>query len=154
MELAAQYHGPMHVTDAEGRRYVAVVVPQFAPWRVQGYWQALSGEHVRAQATLSLGDRVCAVADVHGMRHVPECACDEGSYSDSMAHLLAPCHAGTWEMEPRSPVLSRPASAAAAAAEDPAPPAHLFAYPLESNFSGARCVLYGGEATARSCCRV
>ena len=36
--------------------------------------------------------------------------------------------------------LTRPAEAAgAAAAEDSAQPAHLFAYPLESNFSGVRC---------------
>ena len=48
--------------------------------------------------------------------------------------------AGGWELEARSPELTRPAEAAAAvAAKDPAQPAHLFAYPLESNFSGARC---------------
>lgn len=58
----------------------------------------------------------------------------------SMSSLLARCCAGGWELEPRSPELSRPAEAAgAAAAEGSALPAHLFAYPLESNFSGARC---------------
>ena len=51
--------------------------------------------------------------------------------------------AGGWALDPRSPVLRRAGAAAAGGEAGALAPAaaHLFAFPLESNFSGARCAL-------------
>ena len=112
-----------------------------------GCWWALDGLGVLPGATLTLVDRACLVAVTHEKppfpsctRTWPECACNGcRGIAACKTHRDTHC-AGGWQLEPRSPELTRPAeAAAAAAAEKSAPLAHLFAYPLESNFSGARC---------------
>lgn len=109
-------------------------------------WWALHGMGALTRATLTLVDRARLVAVAHDKRfsHV---VAERGPSVRAMGAFIAQHElpwatrcVGGWELEARSPELTRPAeAAAAAAAEDPAPPAHLFAYPLESNFSGARC---------------
>jgi len=61
----------------------------------------------------------------------------------ALATLRPGSRAGGWALDPRSPVLRRAGAAAAGGAAGARTPAaaHLFAYPLESNFSGARCAL-------------
>ena len=56
-------------------------------------------------------------------------------YTRRVEELLA----GGWALDPRSSVLSRAEATSAASEDAMTAPVHLFAYPLESNFSGARC---------------
>ncbi|KAK9839312.1 hypothetical protein WJX81_007091 [Elliptochloris bilobata] len=92
---------------------------------------------VAAAFPWACGSRFVHTRDNHtsvlGMR---EAALAAGATVTAVDPRLDP--AGGWALDPRSPVLSRPACTAAASAEPSAAPAHLFAYPLESNFSGAR----------------